>query len=123
MLILFELSDLNGNCYTDPIQTLHGMKSHHKMKNRQICHKNLDAIWICLGHPTSKETQTLRYVCSATKIVVWNTDQQKFIMSTDYMTTLKNVSQKYEYANNQTRPIRYEEKSAVTKESTSWMLI
>lgn len=40
-------------------------------------------------------------------------------MSTDYMTTLKNVSQKYEYANNQTRPIRYEEKSAVTKESTS----
>lgn len=99
------------------------MKSHHKMKNRQICHKNLDAIWICLGHPTSKETQTLRYVCSATKIVVWNTDQQKFIMSTDYMTTLKNVSQKYEYANNQTRPIRCEEKSAVTKESTSWMLI
>lgn len=40
-------------------------------------------------------------------------------MSTDYMTTLKNVSQKYEYANNQTRPIRCEEKSAVTKESTS----
>lgn len=79
------------------------------MKNGQICHKNLVAIWICLGHLVSKGTHS--DMCPLPpNMMIWNTDHQKFLMSTEYMAILKHISQKDKYTNNQTRPIRYEEK-------------
>lgn len=67
LLILFELSELNDNSYPDLIKALHGIRSCHKTKSRQICHKNLEAMQVCPGHTVSEKTQTLRSMYSPTK--------------------------------------------------------
>lgn len=67
VLNLFELNELNGNCYPDVIQAFHSIRSCHKMKNMQICHKNLENMWVCPEHTVSKDGQTLKSMYSPTK--------------------------------------------------------